>query len=434
VSEGVALFSQIRKPTEGEETKEMTRQYEIAKEEVEKAWKKVKENKGAPGIDGQTIEEFEERLEGNLYKIWNRMTSGSYFPPAVKMVGIPKKAGGERMLGIPTVSDRVAQQVTKQILEPKVEPIFHEDSYGYRPNKSQHDAIAKTKQRCWECDWVLEVDIKGYFDTIDHELMMKVLKEHTEEKWIHLYVERWLKAELQNKDGETRSRDKGSPQGSVISPLLSNIFLHHAFDAWMTEEYPSIPFERFADDVVLHCKSRKQAEYIKEKLTKRLKDWKLEIHPEKTRIVYCKDDNRKGKYKPVKFTFLGYDFKPRRAVNRNTGIAFTSFGPAISHEAKCSIFEKIREWNLNRRTQGTLDDISKEVNGQIRGWLNYYGKFQKSALNPIADHIDFRLTNWAKRKYKRLKKSKEKARMWLIGIRSRQPRLFAHWKWKLEPS
>ncbi len=409
----------------------MTRQYQIAQETVRAAWKLVKANKGAPGIDGQTITEFEENADSNIYKIWNRMTSGSYFPPPVRTVNIPKNSGGHRMLGIPTVSDRVAQQVTKMYLEPIVDPKFHNDSFGYRPGRSQHHALAVAKKRCWKYDWVLEVDIKGYFDNIDHELMMMVLKTHTEEKWVLLYVERWLKAEIRKIDGTTISSVAGSPQGSVISPLLSNIFLHHAFDTWMTEKYSHIPFERFADDMILHCKSKEQAEYIKDKLVKRLEEWKLEIHPTKTRIVYCKDSKRGGSHEPFQFTFLSYDFKPRRAENSHDHSVFTSYLPAIGMDAKAGIYQDIREWKLKRRTQATLNEISESVNAQIRGWLNYFDKFYGSALNVIAKHIDARLLSWAMRKYKRFQRNRQAAAIWLEGIEAREPELFAHWCWRL---
>jgi group II intron reverse transcriptase/maturase len=405
----------------------MTRQYQIRHQTIEAAWKLVRANKGAAGIDGQTIEDFEENLENNLYKIWNRMTSGSYFPPAVRTVYIPKSSGGKRMLGIPTVSDRVAQQVAKMYLEPILEPKFHNDSYGYRPGRSQHDALAQARRRCWEYDWVLEIDIKGYFDNIDFELIMALLKQHTAERWILLYVERWLKADLKEKDGTTRAREKGTPQGSVISPILSNIFLHHVFDTWMKEKYPNIPFERYADDAIIHCKTKAQAEFIRKMLIQRLSEWKLEINPDKTRIVYCKDGKRTGGHTPFLFTFLGYTFMPRRAKSSQDGSIFISYQPAISHNARLEINAAIRDWELGRRTQASLNDIRDAVNLQIAGWLNYYGKFYKSALNSLIDHIDERLVHWAVRKYKSLKRSKPRARLWLNGIKVRQPKLFAHW-------
>lgn len=420
-------FSQVSQSTERKELTEMTRQYQIPQSTMEEAWRLVKANKGAAGIDGQTVEDFEKDLENNLYKIWNRMTSGSYFPSAVRTVYIPKSSGGQRMLGIPTVSDRLAQQVAKLHLEPIVELKFHNDSYGYRPGRSQHDALAQARTRCWKYDWVLEIDIKGFFDSIDFELMMALLKQHTEERWILLYMERWLKAELKESDGTTRSREKGTPQGSVVSPCLSNIFLHHVFDMWMAEKYPSIPFERYADDTILHCKSQAQAEFIRKALTQRLSEWKLEIHPDKTRIVYCRDSFRTGRHRPFMFTFLGYTFMPRKAKSRRNGKFFTSCLPAISHEARLRIHAEIREWKLGRRTQETLNEIRDDINLQIAGWLNYYGKFYKSALSALIYRIDAHLIHWAIRKYKSLRRSKSRARRWLAGIKARQPTLFAHW-------
>jgi len=405
----------------------MTRQYQIAKETVKEAWGEVKENKGAAGIDGQTVEDFEADLENNLYKIWNRMTSGSYFPPAVKEVEIPKNSGGNRKLGIPTVADRVAQGVAKKYLEPEMELQFHEDSYGYRPNKSQHQALERTRERCRRNDWVIEIDIKGYFDNISHEILMGLLQEHTKEKWILLYVRRWLMAGTQTQEGTIKPKEKGTPQGSVISPLLSNIYLHHAFDMWMKDRYPYIPFERFADDIIVHCKSLKQAEYIRKQISERMKEWQLELHKEKTRIVYCKDSNRPGNHEHIMFTFLGYTFKPRRARNGKTGKIFTSFQPAISQEAKMEIYKEIQKWKLAKRTQRTLESISEEINVQIRGWFNYFDKFYASALNQLRTHIDYRLIHWAIRKYKSLGKSKQRGRTWLTGVMSRQPKLFAHW-------
>jgi RNA-directed DNA polymerase len=214
------------------------------------AWKSVKANKGTHGIDEESIEDFEKNLKGNLYKIWNRMSSGTYFPPPVMAVEIPKSDGRIRMLGIPTVSDRVAQAVVKKYLEPIVEPKFHEDSYGYRPGKSALDAVGVTRKRCWRKDWVIDLDIKGFFDNLDHDLMMKAVRFHSQEKWIHLYVERWLKAAIQHKDGDPVQRDKGTPQGGIVSPLLANIFMHHAFDRWLLRHFPGVKFERFADDGV----------------------------------------------------------------------------------------------------------------------------------------------------------------------------------------
>ena len=420
-------LSHERGPTERKESTEMTRQYQIAKKTVEFAWKQVKEKGGAAGVDNESIKDFEGDLEGNLYKIWNRMTSGSYFPPAVKEVEIPKRTGGMRKLGIPTVADRVAQTVAKLYIEPLVEPTFHTDSYGYRPKRSQHNAIEIARNRCWKYDWVLEIDIKGYFDNIDHDLMLELLQGYTVEPWVVLYVQRWLKADVQGTGGTTHKREKGSPQGSVISPVLSNIFLHHAFDAWMANNHSNNPFERYADDIIVHCSTLEQACRLKESIAARLAEWKLTINEEKSRIVYCKDSGRPGDNEPNTFTFMGYTFKPRRAVNRKTGEPFTSFQPAIGHQAQMDIYESIRNWKLSKRIHHDLEDICKDLRPEIRGWWNYFGKFYKSALDPVADHIDAHLVRWAVRKFKRLKESKRKGYQWLTSLKARSPELLPHW-------
>lgn len=406
----------------------MTRQYPIPQSCIEESWKRVKRKKGAAGIDGVTTEDFEKDLENNLYKIWNRMTSGSYFPPPVRIVEIPKSSGGKRKLGVPTVADRIAQTVAKTYLEPLVEPKFHDDSYGYRPNRKPHDAIEKARKRCWEYDWAVEIDIKGYFDNIDHELLMELLKTHTEIKWVLLYVARWLKAGAHAPESNTTIvSHKGSPQGSVISPLLSNIFLHHAFDTWMEERYAECPFERFADDIVIHCRSEEQAVKTRDAVAARLAEWKLELSPEKTRIVYCKDNKRNGPHEPITLQFLGYDFKPRRAENSQDKSVFMGYLPAIGRKARISIYEQIREWKLAKRTQQSFLDLCRDINPQIRGWMNYFSKFYGSAMEPILNHIDETLARWGKRKYKSLS-SHTRARQWLSRIRSREPKLLAHWK------
>jgi len=421
-----------QRATAREEPMDKTKSYEISKKVVLEAYQKVKANGGAAGIDEESLKAFEKNLKNNLYKIWNRMSSGSYFPPAVKGVEIPKKSGGKRLLGVPTVGDRVAQMVAKIYFEPQVEPYFHPDSYGYRPGKSAIDALAITRQRCWKFDWVLEFDIKGLFDNIDHELLMKAVRKHTDIPWVILYIQRWLKAPFQMPDGTIKERTKGTPQGGVISPVLANLFLHYTFDKWMDREHPDKPFARYADDAVAHCKSKEDAEELRNKLEKRLTACKLEMHPTKTRIVYCKDDSRKGNYPEHKFDFLGYTFRPREAKNRSK-ILFTGFLPAISNKAKKAIQDKIREWHIHLKSDKTLEDLSCSYNPKIRGWANYYGRFYKSGMYSIYLHLNQALVRWAMRKHKKLKTHKLRAHQWLGRIARQQPELFVHWQMGIFP-
>lgn len=401
--------------------------FDISKRIVMEAYLKVKANKGSEGIDEVTIEDFEENLKDNLYKIWNRMSSGTYFPPPVRTVEIPKANGGKRKLGIPTVGDRVAQQVVKMYLEPVFETFFHPDSYGYRPNKSAITALAITRERCWKMDWVIDLDIKGFFDNMDHELVMKAVQKHTESKWILMYVERWLKAPAQLEEGTLIPRTKGTPQGGVISPLLANLFMHYAFDEWMKRYHPGNPFARYADDVVIHCNTLDEAEKLLESIRERLERCKLELHPEKTKIVYCKDGNRKENYPNEKFDFLGYTFRNREAKGPK-GNLFMGFLPAVGDKARKKIKDKVREWEIHKRTDKSLKELAEECNPVIRGWINHYGKFYKSELDEVLKCVDDDLAKWAIRKYKKLKGSLKRAKSWIRKITQRDPRVFAHWK------
>lgn len=401
--------------------------FPIGKRHVWEAYQRVKANQGGAGVDAQTLEAFDQDLVNNLYKLWNRLASGCYQPPPVKRVDIPKSNGGTRSLGIPTVADRIAQTVIKQVLEPELEKCFHPDSYGYRPGKSAHQAIAMTRKRCWRYDWVLEFDIKGYFDNIDHALLMRAVRRHTQDKWVLLYIERWLKAPVQMPDGTQRTRDRGTPQGGVISPLLANLFLHYTFDRWMSRHFGHIPFERYADDGVAHCRSRKQAEMLKAALERRFAECGLELHPLKTRIVYCKDDDRTGEYPETSFDFLGFTFRPRRSKNWK-GKAFINFSPAISNKAAKAIRQEVRGWKLHLRSDKTLEDLGRMFNAVIRGWIGYYSAFYKSALYPTLRHLDRKLVLWATRKFKRLRGHRRRAEHWLTGVARRQTRLFAHWR------
>ncbi len=409
-----------------EEPADEAKPYRISKQQVYEAYLRVKANKGAPGIDDETIEAFESKLKANLYRIWNRMSSGSYFPPAVKAVEILKSDGKTRILGIPTVGDRIAQTVAKMQIEPIVEPKFHEDSYGYRPGKSAHQALATARKRCWKYNWVIDIDVRAFFDNLDHELTMKAVRHHTDLKWVILYIERWLKAPLQTADG-LQARSKGTPQGGVVSPLIANIFMHHAFDDWMKRRHPNVPFERYADDLLAHCRSYDEATQVLEAIRERLKACGLELHPDKTKIVYCKDDDRRGRHEHEKFDFLGYTFRPRRSKNR-WGKMFVNFSPAVSDKAGKAIRAEIRSWHIGKRSDKTLNDLANMFNVKVRGWINYYGAFYRSMLYPTLRQLEKDLVLWAKRKYKRLRRHHTRAIHWLGRIARREPKLFEHWK------
>jgi RNA-directed DNA polymerase len=400
--------------------------YCIAKRTVWEAYQQVKANRGSAGIDDETIAMFEQNLSKNLYKLWNRMSSGSYFPPPVKQVQIPKSNGGFRRLGIPTVSDRIAQTVVKLIIEPIIEPVFHPDSYGYRPGKSAQQAIAATRTRCWRYDWVVEFDIKAAFDQIDHALLMKAVRTHVKENWILLYIERWLTAPFETDEGLRIPRERGTPQGGVVSPILMNLFMHYAFDFWMGRAYPHCPFARYADDAVVHCRSQKQAEVVMRSIALRLEACRLTMHPEKSRIVYCKDSERTGTHPQVQFTFLGFTFRPRKARDKR-GRIFTSFLPGASNEAMKRMRQTVRGWRLHRQTPGTLAELAQQYNPVIRGWWNYYGSFYRTVMYKILGFIDRKLEQWARRKYKTLRRHKQGSTEWLCRMKSAYPRMFFHW-------
>jgi RNA-directed DNA polymerase len=402
--------------------------FDISKQEVWEAYEKVKANKGAPGVDGCSIDEFEKDLKNNLYKIWNRMSSGSYFPPPVLAVEIPKPhGGGTRVLGVPTVADRIAQTVAARRLEEKVEPIFHPDSYGYRPARSALDAVGRCRERCWRHDWVIDLDIQKFFDSVPWHLIVRAVEAHTDVPWVVLYVKRWLAAPVRLPDGTLAERDRGTPQGSAISPVLANLFMHYAFDAWMARGFPTVPFERYADDAVVHCKSERQARHLRQAIADRMAEVGLRLHPDKTKIVYCKDGNRPGSYEHTAFTFLGFTFRQRRARNRH-GKSFSNFLPAISKDALNKISAAVRSWRLHLRTGHTFKDLARRINPIVAGWMQYYGAFYRSALSPLLQRINAYLMRWIRKKYKRLR-GKKKARECWQGITGRYPLMFAHWKW-----
>ena len=410
------------------ESKSQAKSFVISRKVVLEAWESVKANQGAAGVDGESIQDFERDLSGSLYRIWNRLSSGSYMPPAVRAVQVPKRHGlGVRTLGVPTIADRVAQTVARRYLEPGVEPLFHPDSYGYRPGRSAHDALGVCRERCWKYFWVIDLDYQSFFDSLDHELVLRAVAAHTDQRWILLYVERWLKAPIQQEDGTVVARDRGTPQGSAISPVLANIFLHHAFDSWMAREFPTVPFERYADDIVAHCKSERQAQFVLDRIKKRMRLLGLEINPGKTRIVYCKDSHRFGSHEHERFDFLGYTFRPRESRD-GRGARFVNFTPAVSDEAAKKIRRTIRRWRLHLWSGTPLTEIAREINPIVHGWINYYGRFYPSMLARSLSSIDKYLVRWAMRKYKRLHDRRMRAWEFLDGVATREPNLFAHWR------
>lgn len=401
--------------------------FDISKRLVWEAYKSVKANKGAAGVDGQSVEDFEADLRNNLYKIWNRMSSGTYFPPPVRAVEIPKADGGVRVLGVPTVADRVAQTVVALTLEPRTEAIFHRDSYGYRPRRSAHDALATCRQRCWSKDWVIDLDIQKFFDSVDHDLMIKAVVANTDQAWVVLYVQRWLVAPLQLPDGTLVARDRGTPQGSAVSPVLANLFMHYAFDLWLEREFPTVGFERYADDAVVHCVTERQAREVLAALSERMVEVGLRLHPDKTKIVYCRDDQRRAQFDVTSFTFLGYAFAARTARSRH-GKIYNRFLPAVSPTALKEMGRQVRQWRIHRKTGHDLDGLAAMINPIVAGWMNYYGRFHRSQLYPLLRRVNAYLARWARNKYKRLR-AWGRCTAWWDGVLDRDPELFAHWRW-----
>lgn len=412
----------------GEDSVRKTKSFDISKREVWEAWKAVRSNQGGPGIDGQTIEAFEQNIADNLYKLWNRMASGSYMPRGVKRVDIPKPDGSTRPLGIPSLSDRVAQTVVKRRLEPELERVFSDSSYGFRPNRSAKQAVMAARKHCWRYAWVVDIDIKSFFDEIDHDLLMKAVRHHAADPWIVLYIGRWLKAPVVLKDGSTEQRSRGTPQGGVASPLLANLFLHYAFDHWMAMRHPSIVFERYADDIICHCHTEWAARKFLSDLATRFEQCGLTLHPSKTKIVYCKDDKRRGTSEHISFDFLGFTFRPRRAYAPKSGNHFVGFNPGISNKALKRMGLVVRRWNLHLKSSKTLADLGRMFNPILRGWINYFGWVNKGALRELFKRLDLRLARWVMKKYKKHRGHKRRARLWVRQYLIHNPDVFAHWR------
>jgi RNA-directed DNA polymerase len=412
-------------PADGRNSRVETKPFNIPKRIVFEAFKRVKANKGGYGVDSQSLSDFEVDLGNNLYKLWNRMSSGSYHPPPVMRVEIEKPDGGVRPLGIPTVTDRIAQMVVKLQIEPELERYFHPDSYGYRPDKSAHQALLAAKRRCNRRSWVLDMDIKGFFEEINHDLLMQAVRRHVKESWQLMYIQRWLTAPVQHWDGRLEEKRKGTPQGGVISPLLANLFLHYVFDVWVEKNWPGIQFERYADDIVCHCVSEHEAKGLKVWLNDRFNQCGLTLHPAKTKIAYCKGGRNKGHYKTVSFDFLGYTFRPRW-IKTKRGQQGLYFIAAVSQKSAKRIRQEVNRWPWRYWRQKELTDIRRYCRNRLKGWLTYYGLFGRSIIRNVLFHFDKRLSRWAKAKYKQLRTLMQAARR-INRARRRNPAWFPHW-------
>ncbi len=400
----------------------------ITKEMVKKAYRKVKANQGAAGVDKQNLASFQANLSGNLYALWNRLSSGSYFPKPVRSVSIPKSDGKQRQLGIPTVRDRIAQQVIKDYLEPRLESQFDENSYGYRPLKSAHDAVEAVQKNVRQYAWVIDMDIKSFFDEVDHELLMKAVERHVPEAWVKLYLRRWLESPVQQTDGTLIPKQgQGTPQGGVISPLLANLFLHYVLDKWLGRTYPELTFVRYADDVIIHCRSEQEAADVLKALRLRLNECKLRLNEEKTKVVYCQDYRRRKKAGfGRKFDFLGFTFKPQVLPSVRGG-KFIGYGSSISQKAQTRIVRVWKEMKWHLRSELTLQDIANQVNTQMRGVIRYYGKFRLWTLEKLIYRFEHRLVKWVLKKYRKLNGNYKQAYRWIKEMKVSYPGMFYYW-------
>lgn len=407
--------------------KEETRSIPITKEMVWEAYKLVKKNKGSAGIDKQTLGEFEKNRSKALYKIWNRLASGSYLANRIKRVEIPKGGGKVRPLGIPTVSDRIAQQVIKTYLEPRLEAEFMSNSYGYRPNKSAHQAVAEVQNNVQKYSWVIDLDIQEFFEHVNHDLLDKALEVHVSENWVKMYIRRWLEAPIELEDGTLKyPKGKGTPQGGVISPLLSNLYLHYSIDKWLFIHFPEVKMVRYADDMIVHCRTEREAEFLLDKIRKRLARCGLRVHPEKTKIVYCKKSGRALEGKPVQFDFLGFSFLPMITRLKRGGF-FLQYDCKMSRKSKSRILKDLRDMELHKKSRSNIQDLAIQLNPKIRGWINYYGKVKRNSLKPVFYYLHHRLIKWILNKYKRFKGSRVLAVKWLRRVTKHYPNMFYHW-------
>ena len=404
----------------------------LYKDNLNRAYKRVKANKGAAGIDEMSIEETLPYLKEHQQELKNRILRGKYTPSPVRRVEIPKPDGGVRKLGIPTVIDRTIQEAITQRLVPIYEPLFADDSYGYRPGKNAKDAILKVKEYAEQgYTYAVSLDLSKYFDTLNHEILINLLRKTVKDERVVQLIKRYLKSGVME-NGVVMETEEGSTQGGVISPVLANLFLHYVFDDFMTKAYPNIWWERYADDGVLHCQSYKQAAFIKQKLEERFQQFGLELNKEKTRIVYCKDNRRPQNYSCTQFTFLGYTFRPRLNKNKE-GKFFVGFTPAVSEKAKTAMKQKIREWKIQLKADLSLKDIGNMINKVVQGWINYYTHYYKSEFYEVLRYINQCLIKWVRRSYKK-KNTRSRAEHWLGAVARRDRNLFAHWKFGILPS